>query len=175
MPHDLEYRQDTRPTVRRDSFVPAVPDRTRPPLEDAARAHAEAIERAAAVAPIVPINAAAALAVVDGAIEKTSGKDRAVGLSIRLGLWAAISGGFGLIVGLTHGGVWGLLVLFAGTGLAYVVLAAQDYRYSRNGLERHKVDVVVSLKRDEMRHAQELRRMALESNLALLEKLYRDD
>ncbi len=164
-----------RRTVRRDSFVPAIPDRTRPPLEDAARAHAEAIERSVNVAPIVAIDAARALAVVDGAIEKTNGKDRAVGLSIRLGLWAAVSGGFGLIVGMVQGGVWGLLVLFAGTGLAYIVLAAQDYRYSRNGLERHKVDVVAGLKRDEMRHAQELRRMALQSNLAMLEKLYRDD
>ncbi len=160
---------------RHDSYVPAVPDRTRPPLEDAARAHAEAIERAVNVAPIVPINAAAALSVVDGAIEKTSGKDRAAALAIKLGLWAGVSGGFGLIVGAVQGGMWGLIVLFAGTGLAYVVLSAQDYRYSRNGLERHKVDQVVSLKRDEMRHAQELRRMALQSNLALLERLYRDD
>lgn len=160
---------------RYDNFVPAVPDRTRPPLEDAARAHSEAIERAAAVAPIVPINAAGALAVVDGAQEKTSGKDRAVGLSIRLGLWAGVSGLFGLIVGTVQGSTWGLIVLAGGTAIAYVVLSAQDYRYSRNGLERHKVDVVAGLKRDEMRHAQELRRMALESNLAMLERLYPDD
>ncbi len=166
---------EIQPRRRYSNYVPAVPDRTRPAYEDVGRATSEAIQAAAAVAPIAPIDAAGALAVVDGSIEKTSGQDRAVSLSIRLGLWAAISGGFGLIVGLTHGGVWGLLVLFAGTGAAYIVLAAQDYRYSRNGLERHKVDQVVSLKRDEMRHAQELRRMALESNLALLERLYRDE
>ena len=164
-----------QPRRRYDNYVTAAPERTRPAWDEAQRIHSEAIERAVNVAPIVPINAAAALSVVDGAIEKTSGKDRAVGLSIRLGLWAGISGMFGLIVGAAQGGVWGLLVLAAGTGLAYVVLSAQDYRYSRNGLERHKVDVVAGLKRDEMKHGQELRRMALQSQLELLERLYKDD
>lgn len=72
--------------------------------------------------------------------------------------WAASMGG------------WFVLILFAAlTSVTYAYLDRQEYQFSRNGLERHKVDTLADLKRDEMTHQQELRRMALAATLKMLE------
>jgi hypothetical protein len=76
----------------------------------------------------------------------------AVGVS-----WAASMGG-----GFT-------LVLFAGlTSVTYAHLDRQERQFSRNGIERHKIDTLADLKLAEMDHAQELRRMALSAHLKML-------
>lgn len=106
----------------------------------------------------------------DGATEKTSGLDRAAALVIRLApfsvTWLVLA--VGVSWAASMGGAFALC-LFAGlTAVTYAYLDHKDHEYSRNGLERHRVDTYASLKRDEMSHQQELRRMALQAHLKML-------
>lgn len=111
-----------------------------------------------------------ALTTLEGARETTSGMDRSKALVVRLApftaVWLVLSVGVSWAASM---GGWFTLCLFAGlTASTYAFMDKREYEYSRNGLERHKVDTLASLKRDEMAHQQELRRMALEAHLKLL-------
>ncbi|MEZ4870423.1 MAG: hypothetical protein R3C14_54340 [Caldilineaceae bacterium] len=106
----------------------------------------------------------------DGSSEKTSAMDRATALVVRLApfsvVWLVLSVGVSWAVGM---GGWFILVAFAAlTAVTYAYLDLQEYQFSRNGLERHKVDTLADLKLAEMDHQQELRRMALQAHLRML-------
>lgn len=112
-----------------------------------------------------------ALTTLEGAREVTSGWDRSKALILRLTpysvVWLVLSVGVSWAASM---GGWFVLILFATlTSVTYAYLDRQEYQFSRNGLERHKVDTLADLKRDEMSHQQELRRMALEATLKMLE------
>lgn len=112
-----------------------------------------------------------ALTTLEGAKEATSGMDRSKALVVRLlpysAVWLVLSVGVSWAASM---GGWFVLIFFAGlTSVTYAYLDRQEYQFSRNGLERHKVDTLADLKRDEMAHQQELRRMALEATLKMLE------
>lgn len=112
----------------------------------------------------------ASMTAMDGATEKTSGLDRAAALVIRLApfsiTWLVLA--VGVSWAASMGGAFALC-LFAGlTAVTYAYLDHKDHEYSRNGLERHRVNTYASLKRDEMMHQQELRRMALQAHLRML-------
>ena len=63
------------------------------------------------------------------------------------------------------------LLLFALlTAVTYYRLNRTDYEYSREGTERHKIDVTADLARRKLAHEHELRRMALETYLRTLER-----
>lgn len=111
-----------------------------------------------------------ALTTLEGAREVTSGWDRSMALILRLTpyslVWLVLSVGVSWAASM---GGWFVLIFFAAlTSVTYAYLDRQEYQFSRNGLERHKVDTLADLKRDEMSHQQELRRMALEAHLKLL-------
>ncbi|MEZ4868115.1 MAG: hypothetical protein R3C14_42700 [Caldilineaceae bacterium] len=111
-----------------------------------------------------------ALQTLEGSSERTTGMDRSLALVVRLlpfsAVWLTLSIGVGWAASM---GGWFVLVMFAGlTSVTYAYLDRQEYQFSRNGLERHKVDTLAGLKRDEMSHQQELRRMALEAHLKML-------
>jgi len=105
--------------------------------------------------------------------------DRAQALRVRLMpfLWAW--GGVGVVVGgavWLLGGAWpagamlGALLFAALTAVTYIKLNGQDYEYSREGTERHRVSTAADLARRQMQHEHELRRMALEAYLESLER-----
>lgn len=111
-----------------------------------------------------------ALQTLEGSQERTSGMDRSLALVVRLApfsvVWLVLS--IGVAWWASMGG-WFVLCFFAGlTSVTYAVMDKREYQYSRNGLERHKVDTLADLKRDEMSHQQELRRMALQAHLKML-------
>lgn len=112
-----------------------------------------------------------ALTTLEGAKESTSGMDRSKALVVRLmpysAVWLVLSVGVSWAASM---GGWFVLIFFAAlTSVTYAYLDRTEYQFSRNGLERHKVDTLADLKRDEMSHQQELRRMALEATLKMLE------
>lgn len=112
-----------------------------------------------------------ALQTLEGSTERTSGMDRSLALVVRLipfsVVWLTLA--IGVSWAASMGG-WFTLCMFAGlTAVTYAYLDRTEYQFSRNGLERHKVNTLASLKRDEMTHQQELRRMALEATLKMLE------
>lgn len=116
------------------------------------------------------INPGLPLTTLEGAQETTSGTDRSMALVIRLVpftvIWLILAVGVSWAASM---GGWFTMLLFAGlTACTYAVMDKREYDYSRNGLERHKVDTIASLKRDEMAHAQELRKMALKAHLRML-------
>lgn len=118
-----------------------------------------------------------ALQTLEGSQERTSGMDRSLALVVRLApfsvVWLVLAIGVSWAAGM---GGWFTLCFFAGlTSVTYAYLDRQEYQFSRNGLERHKVNTLADLKRDEMAHQQELRRMALESTLKMLEARNGDD
>lgn len=106
----------------------------------------------------------------EGATERTSGVDRSKALVIRLlpftAVWLVLAVAVGWLAG---SGILGLLIFSGFTGATYALMDRTEYQFSRNGLERHKVNTLAGLKREEMRHQQELRRMALQSYLRQLE------
>ena len=109
------------------------------------------------------------LAVQDGATEKTSGMDRSNAWVVRLipfsVTWLVLTIGVVWLSGI-HG-AWGLLIFAGLTGLTYYKMNAQEYRHSRNGLERHKVDTLAELKFDEQDKTHELRKMALVAQIEM--------
>ena len=118
--------------------------------------------------PIIAIEQAAQG--YEGATERTSGVDRSKALVIRLlpftAVWLVLAVAVGWLAG---SGIVGLLIFAAFTGATYAAMDRTEYQFSRNGLERHKVNTLAGLKREEMRHQQELRRMALQSYLKQIE------
>lgn len=150
-------------------FVPAVANNTA--LEKPSRR--QQLARQAAEIASVPTTVIVddALQTLEGAKESTSGMDRSMALVVRLipfsVVWLILAIGVGWAAAL---GGWFTLCFFSGlTAVTYAYLDRQEYKYSRNGLEIHKVDTLADLKRDEMSHQQELRRMALEATLKMME------
>lgn len=111
-----------------------------------------------------------AMAAVDGATEKTTPMERSAALILRLlpisATWLVLAVG---VSWATSAGASLAACLFAGlTACTYAYMDHTDHKHSRNGLERHRVDTYASLKRDEMAHQQELRKMALTAHLRML-------
>lgn len=126
-----------------------------------------------AVIDVLPggdIDVSRAILMNEGAIEHTSGIDRAHALVIRLVpftvIWFVLSIAVGFAAQL---GVPLTFLLFAAlTACTYAYMDRTEYQHSRNGIERHKINTIARLKREEMRHKQELRRMALAAHLRAL-------
>ena len=117
------------------------------------------------------------LTTLEGAREVTSGRDRAIALVIRLApfsiVWLVLAVGVSWAASM---GGWFTLICFAAlTACTYAYMDRTEYQFSRNGLERHKVDTIAGLKMAEMEHQQELKRMALEATLKMLEARNSDD
>ncbi len=88
---------------------------------------------------------------------------RLIPLSI---VWILLSGGIVTLAGL---GFPHLFILFAIlTAITYWRMNLDEFKHSRNGLERHKVDSAVTVRLAELDQAHELRKMALEGYLAQL-------
>ena len=118
-----------------------------------------------------------ALQTRDGSVEKTSGMDRSKALVFRLLpfsiVWLILA--VGVSWAASMGGAF-TVITFAGlTAVTYAYLDRQEREFSRNGLERHKVNTLANLKLAEMDHQQELRRMALETTLKMIERRNPDD
>ena len=148
-------------------FVPAVT--TQPPTQSRRQQLARQAAEIANVPTTVIVDEA--LTTLEGARESTSGMDRSKALVVRLmpysAVWLVLSVGVSWAASM---GGWFVLIFFAAlTSCTYAYLDRTEYQFSRNGLERHKVDTLAGLKRDEMAHQQELRRMALEATLKMLE------
>jgi hypothetical protein len=130
-----------------------------------------------------PMPIAGAWEAQNGAKEATSAMDRAQALRVRLlpflWAWAAVGvvvgGAVWLVAGVLPIGALLAALTFAGlTAVTYYRLNRTDYEYSREGTERHRISTAADLQREAMRHDQELRRLALESYLAALERHERD-
>ena len=118
------------------------------------------------------------LAANHGATEKTSGMDRSLAWVVRMAPYTLII----LILSITlvslAGGGWVLaFCLFAASSLfAYAVLDGREHKYSRNGLERHKVDTLAELKFDEQDKTHELRKLALTAQIEMWRRVnYHDE
>lgn len=153
---------------QRAEFVPAVMA-TQPPTQS----RRQQLARQAADIANVPTTVIVddALTTLEGARESTSGMDRSKALVVRLmpysAVWLVLSVGVSWAASM---GGWFVLIFFAAlTSVTYAYLDRTEYQFSRNGLERHKVDTLADLKMAEMSHQQELRRMALEATLKMLE------
>jgi hypothetical protein len=109
------------------------------------------------------------LAANHGATEKTSGMDRSLAWVVRMAPYTLII--FILSVTLVNlaGGGWVLaFCLFAASSLVvYLIMDGREHKYSRNGLERHKVDTLAELKFDEQDKTHELRMKALDLQIAM--------
>lgn len=153
---------------QRAEFVPAVMATQAP-----TQSRRQQLARQAADIANVPTTVIVddALTTLEGARETTSGMDRSKALVVRLmpysAVWLVLSVGVSWAASM---GGWFVLIFFAAlTSVTYAYLDRQEYQFSRNGLERHKVDTLADLKMAEMSHQQELRRMALEATLKMLE------
>lgn len=148
------------------SYVPAVASSVAPPRrQQLAKQAAEIADAPATVFVDAPLQT------LEGSSEKTTSMDRSTALVVRLApfsvVWLCLA--IGVSWAASMGG-WFTLVFFSAlTAVTYAYLDRQEYQFSRNGLERHKVNTLAGLKRDEMTHQQELRRMALEATLKMLE------
>lgn len=150
---------------QRAEFVPAVTTQPK-------QSRRQQLVRQAAEIANVPTTVIVddALTTLEGAREVTSGMDRSKALVVRLvpysALWLVLSVGVSWAASM---GGWFVLICFAAlTSVTYAYLDRTEYQFSRNGLERHKVDTLAGLKRDEMSHQQELRRMAMDAHLKML-------
>jgi hypothetical protein len=111
-----------------------------------------------------------ALQARDGADERTNPLQRSQALVVRLlpftAVWLVLAVGLSWLAAM--GGAFGA-VLFAGlTAVTYARMDWQERQFSRNGLERHRIDTAADLRLAEMEHQQELRRMAMRAHLKML-------
>ena len=82
--------------------------------------------------------------------------------------WLVLGVGITWLLGLTFPY---LLIWFSVfTAFSYWAMNKDEFRYSRNGLERHKVDSAVTVRLTELEHSHELRKMALEGYLRHLDE-----
>lgn len=121
------------------------------------------------------------LATVDPALYSTGGAEeyatpvsRAKGQVIRLLpfslVWLLLTGGLVWLLGLTFPY---LLVGFAVlTAFTYWRMNRDEFDYSRNGLERHRVDAAADLREKELDQAHELKKMALQTYLEIARAQY---
>jgi hypothetical protein len=142
-------------------------------------------------APIVPdwvgASPPAAQQTIDfqpGARESSSPMERAQALRVRLlpwvGVWAILSIIVGVVVirvvgDLPVAGILALLIFAAMTAFTYYKMDSKDYEYSREGTERHKVDVVHDIALARMDHELEQKRLAFSFYLTLLDRTEKHD
>ena len=105
----------------------------------------------------------------DGATEKTSAMDRARATVYRMhpmtAILALLASGLALWLQL---GLGLALCIFAATAIAgYGYFNVTDYRYSRAGLERHRISMATQLERERMDHEKQLKTLALQGLLHL--------
>ena len=153
---------------RPPTFIAAQP--TRPPAT---------IDAPAWLVERQPMPLEGAWTALEGAQEHTSAMDRAKALRVRLVpfllTWGLIAAVVGIVVAMVAqqwptGALVTLLLFALLTAVTYYRLNRTDYEYSREGTERHKIDVTADLARRNMAHEHELRRMALETYLRTLER-----
>ena len=165
--------QERQGIVRRGPAYVAAQPEPRPAQTPAA------VDAPAWLTQTQPLEVGAVWTPTNGAQERTSAMDRAEALQVRLRpfLWAWA--GVGVVVGgavWLLGGAWpagamlGALLFACLTAVTYIKLNGQDYEYSREGTERHRVSTAAALSRQQMQHEHELRRMALEAYLESLER-----
>jgi hypothetical protein len=128
-------------------------------LEGMARPAAQAVEVAGVFTPQRSLQ------------ERTGPFERSLALVVRLlpfsAIWLVLA--VGIVWGFNTSASAGFLIFAALTAVTYYLLSGQEYAHSGAGVERHRIDVAYALKMEEMAHQQELRRMALESTLKLME------
>lgn len=107
-----------------------------------------------------------------GAHEQTSGMDRSKSLVVRLVpftiIWFILAVSVAWMAGM--GGAWALIVFSGLTAVTYGLMDKREYMYSRNGLERHKVDTLASLKELEIIEASKTRNKWLDAQIRQLER-----
>lgn len=117
-----------------------------------------------------PIYIENALQARDGVSEQTNATERSVALVVRLApfsvVWLALAVAIGVAA---RSSVVGLLTFALLTGMTYAAMDRTEYRFSRNGLERYRIDAAERIALEQMAHVQELRRLALEMYLRQLE------
>ncbi|MCB9150934.1 MAG: hypothetical protein H6641_19435 [Caldilineaceae bacterium] len=117
-----------------------------------------------------PIYIENALQAHDGVSEQTNATERSVALVVRLAPFSAVWLVLAVAIGVAaRSSVVGLLAFALLTGATYAAMDRTEYRFSRNGLERHRIDAAERIALEQMAHVQELRRMALEMYLRQLE------
>ncbi len=121
------------------------------------------------------------LATVDPALIASAGSEeystpitRAKGQVIRLlpfsVVWLLLTGGLVWLLGLTFPY---LLVGFAVlTAFTYYMMNRDEFEYSRNGLERHRVNAAADLREMELTQTHELKKMALQTYLEIARAQY---
>ena len=116
----------------------------------------------------------AILSAVGGSEEYATPVSRAKGQLIRLlpftAAWLLLSVGIVWVLGLTA--PYFLLLFALLTAATYLRLNLDEFRYSRNGLERHRVDSAVEVRLDEAEKAHELKKMALTAYLEIARSQY---
>jgi hypothetical protein len=105
----------------------------------------------------------------DGATEQTTAMDRAKATVYRMHpmtiILAILATGLALWLQL---GIGIALCIFAATAVAgYAYFNVTDYRYSRAGLERHRISMATQLERERMGHEKDIKAMALDSLIQL--------
>jgi hypothetical protein len=110
----------------------------------------------------------------EGASERTSGMDRAKAQLVRTlplsVVLLILTVGFAMKFELEL--AWVLVTWGAACALAYLLFDRQEHEFSTNGLERHRIDKAFALRKEEIRHDHELKRMALETHLKSVERYY---
>ncbi len=139
------------------------------------------------VLPPAPVEPAALLHAwqtpVEGMVEQTSAIDRAKGVTLRsLPVFAtvallAVSGAivaYG-VAGQTPAVLTFLLLLAIVGGGLYLWESRTEYAHSRHGVERLRIVEAADLEHARLERDAELRKMALESYLKIMEQRYRED
>jgi hypothetical protein len=112
-----------------------------------------------------------------GAREATSAVDRAKALQLRLWPFVGLWGGVGVVLGATvwlvagsapGGALLAVLTFAVLTGVTYYRLNGQDYAYSREGTEQHRIDAAERLAMAQLDHEARLKEMALSAYLEQL-------
>lgn len=161
-----EYDSDYAPIMVTRNFVAPEPQRQLPtPVQPPP------------ISSSMPVVVDAVFTPVHGAVEHTSAMDRARALRVRLVPflvgWAGLSlvvGGVTLFVAndVPKAALLTVLAFSALTSVTYYKLNRTDYDYSREGTERHRLDVAADLAHRQMSQEYELRRLALVSYLKTL-------
>lgn len=109
------------------------------------------------------------LAAHHGTHEQTSGMDRSLAWGVRLIPYTIIVMLLALTLTRLAGGSWLLgFVLFSSLSLGlYALLDYREHKYSRNGLELHKVDSLVYLKAREQDNEQEIKLLVVQSQIEM--------
>lgn len=117
------------------------------------------------------------LSSVSGSEEHATPVSRAQGQVIRLLpftlVWLVLAVGIVWVLGMSW--PW-LLLMFGGfTAATYWRMNRDEFEFSRNGLERHRVDAYTDLREKELDQSHELKKMALTAYLEIAKSQYGDD